>query len=113
MSDKIKAPVPLSVMTGEGEFIVIKDKNYVIKPIALNDVEEFMTAEMNLGCQLFSVHNAKEREKIDRWLGGKGNKKGYCYDEDGKPVNLEKVMADGWDIVDLKKFMNKLCDLSG
>lgn len=119
MSKDNKSPTPLSVMLGDGDSFIVKGKSYSVKPIALKDIEEFMSSNINLGSQLFSVADKKEREKIDRWLGGKKNKDGnivkagYCFDSDGNPVNLEKAMNDGWDIVDLKLFLRKLCDLSG
>lgn len=113
MSEINKTPTPLSVMLGSGEDFEVNGKIYKISPIMLIDVEEFMKSNMNLGSQLFSVSDKKEQAKIDRWLGGKGEKKGYCYDEDGNPVTLEKAMADGWSIVDLKMFLRKLCDISG
>lgn len=97
----------LSTMLGNGGNFNAKDKSYTIKPIALKDIENFMKDNLCLGSQLFNVADKKSREKIDRWLTG------YCFDEDGNATGLEKVSIDGWDIIDLKEFIKKLCDYSG
>ena len=107
MSENAKSPTPLSVMLGDGGSFDVKGKSYTIKPIALKDIEKFMKDNLSLGVQLFNVSDKKTREKVDRWLTG------YCFDEDGNPVSLEKAMADDWDVVDLKEFFRKLCDFSG
>jgi hypothetical protein len=101
------SPTPLSVMLGSGDFLIVKDKKYKVKPIALKDIEEFMSDELSIGSQLFNITNPERRKKVDRWLTG------YCLDEKDNPINLETAMNEGWDIVDLKEFIKKLCDLSG
>jgi len=105
MSEKKTAS--LSTMLGKGEFAIIKDKKYKIKPIALKDVEEFMNDNLSLGSQLFSISDAEKRKQINRWLTG------YCYDEENNAISLEIAMNNDWDIVDLKEFVKKLCDISG
>lgn len=107
MSKDIKSPTPLSVMLGEGGILDVKGKSYTIKPIALKDIEKFMKDNLSLGVQLFNVSDEKTREKVDIWLTG------YCFDEEGNHVSLEKAMSDDWDVVDLKEFFRKLCDFSG
>ncbi len=101
------SPTPLSVMLGSGDFLIVKDKKYKVKPIALKDIEEFMNDNLSIGSQLFNITNPERRKKVDRWLTG------YCLDEKDNPINLETAMNEGWDIVDLKEFMKKLCDISG
>ncbi len=116
---KEEKPTSLSTMLGNGGNFNAKDKSYTIKPIALQDIESFMTDNLSLGAQLFNVADKKARAKVDRWLGGTKDKdgnivdKGYCFDESNNPVPLEKAMKDGWDVVDLKEFFKKLCDFSG
>lgn len=97
----------LSTMLGNGGNFNAKDKSYTIKPITLQDIEEFMTDNLSLGTQFFNIANKKTKVKVDRWLTG------YCFDESSNSVILEKAMADGWDVVDLKEFFKKLCDFSG
>lgn len=115
---KENKPTPLSVMLGKDDFEA-QGKTYTVKPIALKDSEEYMKSHINMGAQVLSFTSKKEIDKIDRWLGGTkdkdGNivKQGYCFDSDGNPVSLEKAMDDGWDVVDLKRFFEKLCDFSG
>lgn len=107
MAKETKTPTPLSVMLGSGDFLIVKDKKYKVKPIALKDIEEFMNDNLSIGSQLFNITNPERRKKVDRWLTG------YCLDEKDNPINLETAMNEGWDIVDLKEFMKKLCDISG
>lgn len=101
------APVSLSTMLGTGEAFEAKGKTYTIKPITLAHVEEFMADNLSMGSQLFNVVSKDSMTKVDKWLSG------YCTDEKGEAMSLEKAMDDGWDIVDLKNFFRKLCDLSG
>lgn len=107
MNKDAKSPTPLSVMLGEGDSFVVKDKSYTIKPIALKDIEKFMSDNLSLGSQLFNVADNKTRKKVDKWLNG------YCFDNESNSVSLESAMEDGWDVVDLKEFFKKLCDFSG
>lgn len=107
MSKANKSSTPLSVMLGDGDSFIVKEMSYTVKPIALKDIEEFMKDNLSLGVQLFNVSNEKTKEKVDRWLTG------YCFDEEGNPLSLEKAMANDWDVVDLKEFFRKLCDFSG
>ena len=101
------APVSLSTMLGTGETFEAKAKTYTVKPITLAHIEEFMADNLSIGSQLFNVANKDAREKVDKWLSG------YAVDGKGELMSLEKAIADGWDIVDLKNFFRKLCDLSG
>lgn len=109
----------LSTMLGSGNEFKVKEKLYVVKPIALKDVESFMVGNISMGAQLYNLTNKKNKDKVDRWLGGIKDKdgtittKGYCYDSEGNPVTLDVAMNDDWDVVDLKNFFQKLCDISG
>ena len=107
MSKDKKAPTPLSVMLGDGGSFEVKEKAYTVRPIELKRIEEFMKDELSIGAQLFNIIDKKSREKVNKWLTG------YCFDEEGNPVSLEKAMADGWDVADLREFFKKLCDFSG
>jgi len=113
------SPVSLSTMLGNGESFKAKGKSYKVKPITLQHIEEFMADNLSIGSQLFNVTNKDSKAKVNKWLegvkddDGKIIRPGYCFDEQGKPMSLEKAMADGWDVVDLKNFFKILCDLSG
>lgn len=104
-----KKPVDLSTMLGilGGNDFMVSDKKYVVKPMSLVEVEEFMNDNLSLGTQLFAVANKEQRDKLDKWLIR------HCFDKTGEPMTLEKATNDDWTIVDLKEFIKKLCDLSG
>lgn len=101
------APVSLSTMLGAGETFEAKGKTYTVKPITLKHIEEFMADNLSIGSQLFNVASKESKAKVEKWLSG------YAVDGKGEPMSLQKAMDDGWDIVDLKNFFRKLCDLSG
>ncbi len=101
------APVSLSTMLGTGETFEAKGKTYTVKPITLAHIEEFMADNLSLGSQLFNVTNKDAKTKVDKWLAG------YCTNEKGESMSLQNAIDDGWDIIDLKNFFRKLCDLSG
>lgn len=107
MSKEAKAPVSLSTMLGSGETFEAKGKTYTVKPITLAHIEEFMADNLSLGSQLFNVTNKDAKTKVNKWLAG------YCTNEKGESMSLQNAIDDGWDIVDLKNFFRKLCDLSG
>lgn len=109
MSNQEAKPVDLSTMLGilGGNDFVVGSKKYVIKPMSLREVNEFMEDNLSLGTQLFAVANEESRKKLDKWLSG------HCFDKLGEPMTLEKATNDDWSIVDLKEFIKKLCDLSG
>jgi|LSQX01.1.fsa_nt_gb hypothetical protein len=101
------SPASLSTMLGTGDTIEIQGKTYTVKPIKLKDVDSFMKDNLSIGTQFYSVALDNYKEKINRWL------KGYCFDENDKPMSLETATKADWDVVDLRHFVTKLCDLSG
>lgn len=106
MDNDNNALTSLSTMLGSGGSFKVKEKYYTIKPIVLKHIEDFMKDNLSVGTQFFNIANKKSREKVDRWLSE------YCFDDENNLVTLEIVMADGWDVVDLKEFFKKLCDFS-
>lgn len=100
-------PASLSTMLGSGDTIEIQGKTYTVKPMKLKDVDVFVNDNITLGSQFFSLMNDDNKKKIAKWI------ENYCFDDKGKPVTLEMAMDDDWDITDLKRFVEKLCDLSG
>jgi hypothetical protein len=102
-----KEAVPLSVMTGSGSSFSAAGKKYTITPLKLKDVPDFVNDQLSITSQLFNIVNPEAREKLAKWLPK------CVFDANGEPVTLEKAMDDGWDLSDLRKAVEKLCDLSG
>lgn len=107
MSKPEATPIDLSTMLGDGEELKVNNKIYITKPISLKDIDKFMNDNLSLGSQIFSMANVDAKLKIDKWLSN------YCFDENNESVTLQKAMDLDWNIVDLKNFFKKLCDLSG
>jgi hypothetical protein len=108
-NQEAKNPVDLSTMLGtlSGDSFKVGDKTYTVKPMALKHVDEFMKDNLSLGAQIFNLSNKDVKSKIEKWLSG------YCFGRNGEAMSLQKAMDDDWNIVDLKNFLKKLCDLSG
>jgi len=113
-------PVDLPVMVGIGDDFKAKGKSYEVKPLLLAHIPLFMKDNISLDVQIFNMTNEKAKKTIDKWLSevtteveGKKITAHYCLDENGEPMSLDKVMADGWDLADLRNFFKKLCDISG
>jgi hypothetical protein len=103
------SPVDLSVMLGilGGNDFMVGDKKYVVKPMKLKEVNEFMKDNLGLSTQLFAISNEASKKKMDKWLSN------HCFDKIGEPMTVEKAINDDWSIVDLREFIKRLCDLSG
>ncbi len=103
------SPIDLSTMLGilGGNDFMVGEKKYVVKPMSLKEVDEFMKDNLSLGTQLFAVANKESRDKLNKWLSR------HCLDKIGESMTLDKAANDDWNIVDLKEFIKKLCDLSG
>lgn len=101
------APTSLSTMLGTSEGFQVNGKTYQIKPMSLKDVEQFMNDGMSLGPQLFSISNDSKKAITEKWLSK------YCCEENGEAMTMQKAMEADWNVVDLKNFILKLCDLSG
>jgi hypothetical protein len=104
-----KKPVDLSTMLGilGGNDFMVGDKKYVVSPMSLVEVDEFMKDNLSIGPQLFMVANDGSKKKLDKWLSR------HCLDKIGEPMTVEKAAKDEWNLVDMRKFIQKLCDLSG
>lgn len=123
MSKDIKDTTSLSTMLGSGVTFEAKGKTYTVLPIMVAHVEEFRKSKIFMSeNQIFNFFDDKSKKAMDRWLGGeeviakvlgKDISARYLFDENNEPMSLEKTMADGWDVVDYKRYFQKLCDLSG
>lgn len=102
-----KAPVPFSVMSGDGEPFVVGEKTYTVSPILVGDALKFADEGLFIGSQIFNLGNKESRVKLDTYLSQ------YCTDENSETMSIEKISADKWSVVDLKLFVRKLCDISG
>jgi len=101
------SPTSLSTMLGSGEPFEVNEKSYIIRPIKLKHVDEFMKDGVSIDAQLFNLRNPEARARAEKWLSG------YCLDQNGENMTIDKAMEDDWDVVHLKNFFRKLCDLSG
>jgi len=108
MSNKeAKAPVPFSVMNGDPELFIVGEKKYYVKPMPVGEALKFVDDDIVLDKQIFNLALKDRRKKIDKYLSE------YCTNEKGEPMSLQKITDDNWNIVDLKHFIWKLCDISG
>lgn|SRR5690554_6923945 len=123
MTQDKNTPTSLSTMLGSGVPFEAKGKTYTVLPIMVAHIEQFQKSQLFMAeGQIFNFFDAKNRQTVNKWLGGEpvttkiGNKEIsaiYCYDENNEPMSLEKAIADGWDVVDFKRYFKTLCDLSG
>lgn len=106
-NQEAKAPVPFSVMNGDPELFIAQGKKYNVSPMKIADAVDFSDDNLSVGSQIFNIAVKENREQVNGYLSK------YCTKENGDSMTLEIAMADDWDIVDLKKFIRKLCDISG
>lgn len=107
MATKTKDPIPFSVMSGEGDSFIVGEKVYTVKPMLVGDALKFLDDKISIDLQIFNLTNAKTKAKLSEYLSA------YCANEAGEAMNIDKIIEDGWTVVDLKMFMRKLCDISG
>jgi hypothetical protein len=107
MTEKQKA-VPLGVMLGASEFFTASnEKKYKIAPLKLKEVQEFQDDRLSIGAQIFNLTDKKTREKLEKWIARNFQA------ENGQPVTLQELIDDDWTVVDLKRAVLKLADISG
>lgn len=102
-----KEATPLSTMVGSGEDFYVGKKRYTVKPLKLRDVDEFTKDNISLGLQIFNLTNEDAKKKLDKWLSRQ------VTNGNGEPMTAGKATEDDWDVVDLKKCIQKLVDISG
>lgn len=123
MSKDTNTPTSLPDILGSGVDFEAKGNTYTMLPIASAHIEMFRKSQIFMTeNQLFNFYDEKSRKAMNKWLGGeevtvkvlsKDITARYLFDENNEPMSLEKTMADGWDVVDYKRYFKKLCDLSG
>ncbi len=97
--------VPLSVMLGFGSDFLTQGKTYIVKPLKLNDNDEFNS--LNYGSQYFTINDPESKGKLEKFM------ERYLFDANGEPMTIEKAGIDDWDIADLKNFLKKVIEISG
>lgn len=102
-----RTPVPFSVMAGEPELFIAQNKKYYVKPMKIGEALKFIEDNIHVETQIFNLAVKENREKVDYYLSK------YCTNEKGESMSLEAIQNDDWDLVDLKNFIRKLCDISG
>lgn len=108
MSNKeAKFPIPFGVMNGDTDVFIAQEKNYNVKPMKIGDALKFTDDNLSIDAQVYNIALKKKRESVDKYLSQ------YCTNEKGESMSLKTAIADDWDVVDLKKFIKKLVDISG
>jgi hypothetical protein len=102
-----KTPVPFGVMKGDSELFIANDKKYKVKPMKIGDALNFANDTIAINSQIFNLALDDRKKKIDEYLSK------YCAKESGETMSLDSAIADDWDVVDLKNFVKKMCDISG
>lgn len=123
MSKENNSPTSLETMLGSGIEFEAKGKTYTMLPIASAHIPLFRKEQIFMTeNQIFNFYEEKSMKSMNRWLGGeeittkvlgKDVTAVYLFDENNEAMSLEKTMADGWDVIDYKRYFKKLCDLSG
>ena len=106
-----QSPVSLATMLNAGDmFFPSNGKGYRITALDLHEVQELIDDGISIRTQLPNVTNPELKGKLDKWL-----KRKFRNDK-GDPVNLEDLMdkeKDNWNLIDLRKAIEKMVDLSG
>ena len=100
---------PLSVMLGSGELFFVRDgqpdqKQYICNPILLEDIDE-VSSHIHTVNIMFNITKNNE-PKFNKFLSK------YVFDSNGEAMTTDKLKADKWTVVDLKRCIQKVCELS-
>lgn len=118
-------PVPLSVMIGQGIFTVdikemvegedglweyktVRTEKYFLRPVKAKEVDEFKDDLINThGPQFLNFFNDMDRAKTEKWVS-------RLLFKDGKPMNIERIKEDGWEVdEDMKNLWKAILKISG
>lgn len=105
--DVVNMPLSLNDMTGGGEIFTVGGKKYTVKPLKLREIPEYNKDSVNVGPQLFSMLDERQKTVVDKWLGKK------VEDEKGNPMSIERAEEDDWSLTDLRQCLLKIIDVSG
>lgn len=97
--------VSLNVMLEDTEEMTVKGAKYYIRPLFLGEVAEFAKDGLSVGPQFINLMDESMKKKVDKWV------RRTVTDKEGNVMDLEKL--EKWTVVDLRKYMQKLTDISG
>jgi hypothetical protein len=129
-----KEATPLSVMLGSGEDFyfditkvkvdsegnpvfdeqgepileVVATKKLKVLPLKLKELDEFTEDRVSIGTQLFTTLNDSDKAKADKWL-----KTHVFLPGSGKVVTVDLLKEEGMDLIQLRRLIGKLIDISG
>lgn len=101
MNDKVS----LNVMLEEAEEIIVKGAKYYIRPLYLGEVAEFSKDGLSVGPQFVNLVDEARTKLVDKWI------QRTVTDKDGNAMSLETLKK--WTVKDLRKYMQKVIDISG
>lgn len=108
-----KEVVSVSTIPRSGTQFEVEDKinggkkTYTVLPLLLKEVDEFLKERINAVYSVFNLIDVEAKKNLDGWLKRK------VRDKEGKAVDLERAMADGWDLADLTECIGMMIKLSG
>jgi hypothetical protein len=97
--------VSLNVMLEEAEEIIVKGAKYYIRPLYLGEVAEFSKDGLSVGPQFVNLVDEARTKLVDKWI------QRTVTDKDGNAMSLETLKK--WTVKDLRKYMQKVIDISG
>jgi hypothetical protein len=101
-----KKDVSLNTVFGNGEEFTTGGHSYVVFPLKLKEIQEFLDDNLSLDAQGYNLLIPDAKIKVGKWLERKAQ-------SNGKPLTYEQAMEDDWDMNDVKEFLRKLAGLSG
>lgn len=97
---------PLHTMVGGGNPFDAADKKYTTYPLELNDVD-VVAGSLSIRGQVFNLADKKNRKVLNELL------QKYVRDGNDKPMSVDRAKEDCWSLVDLRKCVEQLFDISG
>lgn len=101
-------PVSLATMIGQGNFRA-QGKKYVLKSLKLKDVDEFLGDTLLIKAQIVNLATPDAKKKIEKWLP----RVLFHKRDDEQGLTLQDLKDDDWDLSDLRRIWEELCELSG
>jgi len=99
-------PVSLATMVGQGSFFEAQGKEYLIKPLKLKFVSEFMGDRLATNAPVFDFVDEDSVKKLEKWIPRVVYKGEHS-------LTLQDIMNDEWDTDDLKRMWQTVLQISG